>query len=146
MNRDEIITALEAEHDVSPQLIYVLDVIPLVDMLWADGRNQDAEISLIKKFLVEHMAELETAAGVDNPVSIDEINDFIERFVIQRPDPGLLKRLRELAELNIAQGPNPTDRSRTVLDYCLDIASAAVADYPYGKHERFEQAEKEALW
>jgi hypothetical protein len=115
-------------------------------MLWADGRNQDAEVSLIKKFLVEHMAELETAAGSDSPVSLEEINEFIERFVLERPDPELLERLRKLSELNIAQSPNPDTRSRTVLDYCLDIASAAVSEYPYGKHERFEQAEKRALW
>lgn len=146
MTRDEILAELEAEYGVSPRLVYVLDVIPLVEMLWADGRNQEAEISLIKKFLVEHLAELETAAGSNNPVSIDEINDFIERFVLQRPDPDLLARLRRLAAFNIAVAPDPNARSRTVLDYCLDIASAAVPEYPYGKHERFQQEEKQALW
>lgn len=146
MTRDEILTALDAEHGLSPRLVYVLDVIPLVEMLWADGRNQDSEISLIKKFLLEHLAELETAAGNNNPVTIEEINDFLERFVMRRPDPQLLDRLRRLAESNIANAPDPARRARTVLEYCLDIAAAAVPHYPYGKHERFQEAEKQALW
>jgi hypothetical protein len=146
MTRDEILAALESEQGVPARFIYLLDVIPLVEMLWADGRNQEAEVALVKKFLVEHLAELETAAGDNTPITVEEIDHFLERFVLTRPEPALLARLRELAECNIAQAPDPSARSRTVLEYCLDIASAAVTHYPHGYHERFEQAEKQALW
>jgi hypothetical protein len=145
MTRDEILAALESEQGVPARFIYLLDVIPLVEMLWADGRNQEAEIGLVKKFLLEHVADLDNAVEAEAPVGAADINDFLDRFVYRRPDPGVLERLKELAHWNVANTHEAVSRSETVLDYCLDIASAAVTHYPHGYHERFVEAEKHAL-
>lgn len=145
MTREEILATLEAEHDIPERFIYLLDVVPLVEMLWADGRNQEHEIELVKKFLLEHIASLANAGDGESPIGTEDVNEFLDRFVYQRPNPRLLQQLKELAHWNLLNASKTEDRSEAILDYCLDIASAAVTHYPHGYHDRFIDAEKRAL-
>jgi hypothetical protein len=145
MTRDEILAALENEHGIPERFVYMLDVVPLVDMLWADGRNQEHEIELVKKFLLEHIAALANAGAGEAPIDASDVDYFLKHFVYKRPDPRLLDQLKELAHWNLSHASNTAARSEAVLDYCLDIASAAVTQYPHGYHDRFIQAEKNAL-
>lgn len=102
---------------------------------------------LLDKYLRELVRRLRAEAGVE-VVTAEEVDLFTQRFIDQRPPRALLEVLREFACGLIfepqAQGEGP-DQRESVIDYCLDIAAAAVAAYPYGPHERFDRREKALL-
>jgi len=144
--RRHALDVLERDYGIFGGMVYLLDVIPLVEMLWADGQCQDAERLLIRKYLREHIAWLAEQAGGLEVVSEAQIDTFTARFIDRRPPEGLLASLRELAcEVAFPANGTKDERKQKTLDYCLDIAAAAVAVYPYGPHERVEESEKAVL-
>jgi len=147
--RNRILRELENEFDIHGGQFYLLSLIPLIEMIWADGKPQDHEVSLLREFLHSHVAELRTHIQDEDFLTTEEINTFLDRFLGSEPDARLLKRLRELAASVITDGSAGETRDREVfriLDYCLDIAAASTPHYPYGPHERFSAKEKQMLY
>ena len=142
MNKQQAFDLLAREFDLKPTDFYFLELIPLIEMIWADGHNQPAELSLLYKFTVEHMAHLDRASGITF-ATVEEANDFLDRFAHQRPSAQLLEKLRELA-VHPATSSDP-DRHQTIMDYCLDIAAACTTRYPFGLQQRIIESEKELL-
>jgi hypothetical protein len=148
LSRQEILDAIVENYDLVPCHIYLLDLIPLIEMIWADGKTQGSEISLLYEYVTRHLVELGDAAGGEEVVGIDEVNAFLDRFLSVRPDPAMLEKLRQLALTLNQQHSNPqkrAERRNTLLNFSLDIAAAAVNEYPYDRHERIMEAEKRLL-
>lgn len=146
--RAEALARLQQDFGIRGAQIYLLDVIPLVDMLWADGKCQQAEWVLISKYLREHVQWLRAQADGEDVISEADVDAFVRRFVEHRPPASLLNAVWELAyEHKLAPAATGSDavQRQKVLDYCVDIGAAAVAAYPYGPHERFEDEEKSVL-
>ena len=148
-SRNRILNELENDFDIHGGQFYLLSVIPLIEMIWADGDPSDHEISLLHEYLHAHVAELRGHIQDEDFLTNDETNAFLERFLSKRPDPQLLARLRELAASLMAEeadGDSGDGQVRRILDYCLDIAAASTPHYPYGPHERFSGKEKQLLY
>lgn len=129
-------------------MIYLVDVIPLVAMMWTDGHNQEPEIKLICDFIDEHRRRLREMAGGIEVIDDKTLRRFISRFVERRPDKGLLEALWELAHPLVLSHPDDDHNrahAKRILNFCLDIAAACVVQYPYDDRARFLTAEKEAL-
>ncbi len=138
---------LLADFGLKPQDVYLLDLVPLIEMIWADGENQKSELNLLYDYTLKHFTALDKKMGGEEVLSIDDVNDFLDRFAHQRPDPTLLKSLREIV---LTQRQDLTEEEKiqscdTMLGYCLDIAAACVPDYPYNRHERIMETEKQLL-
>lgn len=148
LSRSEIIHEIVTNHGLLPEHIYLLDLIPLIEMVWADGKAQAAEMSLLYGHVIDHLAVLSNEIEGQEVLDADKVNDFLSHFLEERPDPKLLKMLRELA-LNLnrlhSDPQKIAQRSNTLLGLCMDIAAAAVVDYPYDKHARVMEAEKRLL-
>lgn len=129
---------LKNEFDLKDADFYFLDLIPLIEMLWADGMNQEGELKLLYKFVIEHIANLDqlSASAV---ISVADANDFLDRFAHRKPDPRLIRELKALF-----LGKNSSNR-QTILKYCMDIAAACTTHYPFGPQERVMQEEKKLL-
>ena len=134
--------ALAREFGLKPMDFYFLKLIPLIEMIWADGHNQAKELALLYKFTIEHIAALDLSAGVPFAAAADA-NDFLDRFAHRRPPPLLLEKLRGLAIRTNAGEAGGS--GNTILDYCLDIAAACTVKYPYGPRERIVDREKQLL-
>ena len=133
---------LSKEFDLKPADFYFLNLIPLIEVLWADGTNRPQELHLLYQFLIEHIAFLDKQAG-EQVITIDDANDFLERFAHQRPPKYLLKRLHDIIlQLN---HNSFTEQKQTILDYCMDIAAACTKSYPYPLRGRVIDEEKELL-
>lgn len=148
LDREDILLELERRFGVDGSMIYLVDVIPLVAMMWADGHNQEPEIKLICDFIDEHRRRLREMAGGIEVVDDRTLRRFIARFVEQRPDKDLLRSLWELAHPLVLSHPDDDHNqahAKRILDFCLDIAAACVVEYPYDDRARFLSAEKEAL-
>jgi hypothetical protein len=144
MSRHEALAKL-ASFGIEGSDVYLIDVMPLLEMIWADGRVQPEELQLLDTFLRAHVKNVNDLAG-ESVITFDQANHFARRFLTERPDPALLGLLRRIVPLVASQNENGVmsmARRRTMLDFCLDIGAACVAEYPHGDHERFCREEKE---
>lgn len=148
LTRTEALEMLETEFGVTGPEIYLLELVPLIEMAWAANPPRPAEIRLLYEFALRRLAELgEEAAGVE-VLRPGQVNDFIERHLAKRPDPRRLAGLRQLASAVIFDHSDAAVNERRrllILEYCLDIGAASVPHYPYGDHERFSQPEKRLM-
>ncbi|MBM3219980.1 MAG: hypothetical protein FJZ38_15110 [Candidatus Rokubacteria bacterium] len=144
MSRAEAVEAL-AEHGISGGRLYLIDVIPLIDMLWADGRAESVEVELLHDFVRQHVDAINELAGT-RVLTHEEGIEFLRRFLASRPSEALLTaRAEKIAPVRLATSDASANRRgrQTILEWCLDIGAAAVSEYPYGVRERFCRREKE---
>lgn len=142
MNIQNEFDRLKSQFSLKDSDFYLLDLIPLIKIIWADGDNQDPELKILYKFVIEHMAYLDQQAGL-HVINTVQANDFLDRFAHQKPSDELLNELQALNLIFLEQKNHP--RHHTILEYCLDIAAACATQYPYQMHERIIQDEKTLL-
>lgn len=128
-------------HQLHPKTVYLLELIPLIEIIWADGMNQEQEISILQDFTVRHLANLSHAADGLEVISVEEANSFIDHFMSQRPSKELLSDLKGLAMEKLEANLSSTTRDQ-IIAYCMDIAAACVTEYPYSASERVQAQEK----
>ena len=141
MERQQLFEQLAREFDLKPADFYFLDLIPLIEVMWMDGKNQQGELKILYQFVLEHISYLDQAAGTQI-LTVEDANDFLDRFAHNKPPQRLLTELHNLItqEQGVAE-----HRKMDILEYCLDISAACVISYPYGIRERVQSDEKEYL-
>lgn len=141
MEKQQLFDELAREFDLKPADFYFLDLIPLIEVMWMDGKNQESELNILYQFVLEHISYIDQAAGAQ-VLSVEDANDFLDRFAYNKPPQKLLTGLHNI----IALEKGVSDyRKMDILEYCLDISAACVVRYPYGIRERIQQYEKEYL-
>ncbi len=135
MNQQDIFEQLKNNFDLNDSDFYFLDLIPLIEMIWADGINQEGELKLLYNFVIEHVAML------DHSISVADANSFLDRFAHKKPDTRLIK---ELMRLFLNKNGN-VQKHQTILEYCMDIAAACTTQYPFEMQQRVMQKEKHLL-
>lgn len=142
-SRKEAVEKLRA-FGIVDEDVYLIDVIPLIEMIWADGKKQMEEVALLDLFVRRHVERINRAAK--HPViSVPRAHEFTRRFLDKRPDPQLLSELRSLVapvRLANADDPDAVALRDCMLTACLDIASSTVTQYPFAAEDRFNLAEK----
>ena len=121
--------------------IYLLELVPLIEMIWADGKNQTHEVNILQQFTIKHLANLSEEAEGLEVVSVDEANLFIDHLLSERPSKQLMADLKGLAIERMRQRGDPV-KNKLVIDYCMDIAAACVSQYPYQPNDRIREEEK----
>ena len=137
-----------ASYNLEENHIYLLELIPLIEMIWAEGKNKTPEINILYHFTIEHLARLNRDSNSVEVISEDEVNRFIDRFIHERPDPQMLKDLRDVCAIRISEKTDEADRQASreaILNYCIDIAAACASQYPYKFNERIVAEEKKLL-
>ena len=129
-------------------LVYLIDLIPLIEMIWADGKAQECEIDFLDDYLRRHVAHVNELAG-HTILVFDDARAFLERYLEERPDPELLRTLRSfVAPIRLSSsdaGQNEAIKA-SLLASCLDIAASSVTEYPFSPGERFNADEKRAFF
>jgi hypothetical protein len=147
LSRPEAIDRL-ARHGITGADVYLLDFLPLIEMMWADGLVQPRELALLDAFVAEHVEAINAMAGLQ-VLSTDEARRFAGRFLDVRPDDRLMDELRALippVRLNSSDASGNDAQREAIIGWCLDIAAACVTEYPYGDRERFKASEKQRLY
>jgi hypothetical protein len=134
------------DYGIKGKDVYFIDVIPLIEMIWADGRKQEAELAIMEHFLFEYLEHLNKSCGYQ-AFTEDDVKNFVSRFLKERPDPDLLKTLRELVFLakDYCSEENLQIKD-SLLARCLDIAASSTTEYPYGLYDRFNLSEKKCYF
>jgi hypothetical protein len=147
ISRKDALNALKA-FGINGNQVYFIDFLPLIEMVWADGHAQESELVIVENHIKTHVDQVNTLAGC-KVVSADDARTFINRFITERPDPELMKTLRQFVKpvrLTSAD-KKENDRLRSsLLDLCMDIASSSVTEYPYNWNERFHPDEKRCFF
>ena len=142
-------TRQEAIEDLSmfgikePQ-IYLLDIIPLVEMIWADGEVQESELAILDEYLHKRVQQNNKMAGYA-AIDFQDAQAFAHRFTKQKPLPEVLRMLRSLVGPSILTSSDSRyvdSLLKLLIEACIDIAANAVRKYPYGLHDRFDSEEK----
>ena len=147
-NRQNLINELINIHGLKEYEIYLIDLFPLFEMIWIDGEAQKCETSFATEFCLNRIAELDRQTDGESPLSIDQANSFLDKYLTKKPDPELLKTIRNYIKPILLNHSDPDvndERKQKIIDYFLDIASAAVYTYPYERHDRFAKEEKQLL-
>src|SRR5262245_26638526 len=132
LTRPEAVERLE-RYGIKGTDVYLLDLIPLIDMMWADGLLQAPERELFQQFMIEHIEAFNEVAGAD-VLSIEQAERFAARFLATRPDDRLLRELRDLVpplRLQSSDTAGNETRRQAIIEWCLDIGAACVTGYPY---------------
>ena len=147
-SRTDIVKELTEQHGFDEIDILLLPLVPLVEMVIADGRVQQAEIDILKDYTLRLLVCLKEQSDGMAVVPKSRASDFISRLLMPTPDSERLKRLRQLC-LKLIQVSNDTQwaiaQERTLLEYCIDIAAASVVGYPYSIRGRVIEPEKRLL-
>lgn len=144
-DRHALLCRLEEEHGVCGAEVYLLDLIPLIEMAWARCPPAPQERRLIYEYALQRVAEIDRDAEGMAGLTAERVNAFLSRYLETPPQPGALRRLRQLALPLIFDASDDSineQRRRVILGFCLDIGAAVVGHYPYEAHERFSAAEK----
>ena len=153
MDNEHVITREEAlgkleEFGITGSQVYLIDIIPLIEMIWADGHAQDSEIVILEMYLNSHVAHINEIAGYE-AITMDAAMEFVRRFTESRPNPNVMAALRSLVtplRLSTVDCERNQKLREALLAVCLDIGASAVTHYPYGVRERFNPAEKRCFF
>lgn len=90
-------SALLSQHNFPSSFLYLAPVLPIVQVMWADGRNQMPERAKLHVILANHRETLSEIAGGVELVSANDIELFDQTFIAQRPDSQILDAFVGLA-------------------------------------------------
>ncbi|MCY7408200.1 MAG: hypothetical protein LH631_12730 [Alkalinema sp. CAN_BIN05] len=143
MTRQEALDRLR-DFGIQGEDVYLIDLIPLVEMIWSDGQAQASEIGIFKDYLIKHVNNVNTIAGY-KMLTIEKAERFLQRFLTGRPSEKLLHTLRSLIPpLRLSSSDNDANQilRTSMLQGCLDIAASSVTEDPHQAMERFCSDEK----
>jgi hypothetical protein len=147
LTRQEAVEELK-KHGITGTSVYLIDIIPLIEMAWADGRIQHGELAILDNYLVRHIGRINDLAGYQ-VLTIEDGRRFLERFIAERPSKELLRTLRGFirpVRLSSSDYESCLLLRESLLAACLDIAASSVTEYPYGLDGRFEASEKRCFF
>jgi hypothetical protein len=130
MLQNQFVSLLE-DHNLPASLIYLAPVIPVVQTMWADGKNQVEEREKLKDIIGRHCRALSELAAGAQVVTFDDAERFNQTFIDNEPDKHLLEAFAELASERIKnQIDSGTEQNSTLYNRdhlfqaCLEIAAA----------------------
>ncbi len=129
---------------ISGKYLYLVELFPLIEMIWADGINQTKEIEIFYKAVDTVVDQINSHA--DHEIFTNsEARTFLSPFLASKPSDTILSLLKQLYVTTLNKVEDPERKKKMVnsfLAYSLDIASSCVASYPYENDGRFDYAEK----
>jgi hypothetical protein len=146
-NRQEAIEDLRM-FGIKELYTYLRDIIPLVEMIWANGEAHESELAILDEYLHKRVQQINEMAGYA-AIDFQGAQAFAYRFIRQKPLPEFLRTLRSLVGpviLSSSDSHYVEPLSKLMFEACIDIAANAVRKYPYGLHDRFDSDEKRCVF
>ena len=145
LSRQEALAKLKRYGIRGPQ-VYLIDLIPLVEMIWADDCVQESETKLLYNYLEGHVRHINKLAGAQI-LSLKDARAFVDKFIKERPDAELMRILRGLIEpvRSTANDAYYTAIKKSLLAQCLNIGFSAFTDDSSKSEGRFDSDEKKCF-
>jgi hypothetical protein len=132
---------------ITGEKVYLIDLILLIEMMWADGQAQEGEIEILENYLKKHIERVNSRAGCE-VLRLQDARDFVKPYIDKRPSPESIKNLRELVRpISFSSDSRVTEKFKDeLLHVIIDMGASSVTEYPYGLDERFNTEEKQCLF
>jgi hypothetical protein len=116
--------------------IYLIDLVPLIEMIWAGGRISSETIEFLYKYAKSHIRHINAMAGYLLIKSTDAAN-FSAPYLASPPNMSTLKQIRECI-VPVRLGETPNDYGDMIMNRimagCREILSISVAKHPNELH------------
>ena len=122
-----------SRYGIEGKRVYLIDLIPLIEMIWAGGQLQAEKIDFLYNFIKMHIDHINRLAGYMVLSMPDAIN-FAAPYLTSRPNMTYLKKLRDcIVPLRLGEGRNDYGDmiARRIVVACRNILSIALAKYPH---------------
>ncbi|MCI5147456.1 MAG: hypothetical protein D3923_18475, partial [Candidatus Electrothrix sp. AR3] len=73
--REDAVKELK-EFGITGDQVYMIDLIPLIEIIWADGQIQTGEIAVLENYIEKHVQEVNKLAGC-NVLTFQDVRLFI---------------------------------------------------------------------
>ena len=149
ITREDAILEL-ATYGIGDHYIYLIDLFPMIEMIWSDGQTQPIEFAVLDHYLEQRLASLDQEAGY-SVISREQAQSFIQRYLSRDtpPDPILMRNVRRLI-VPIRLSSSDPEANRVIWEFiisgCLDVAASAITQYPYPLTQRLDDQEKRCLF
>ncbi len=132
---------------ITDEKVYLVGLILLIEMIWADGQAQQGELDVLEDFLEQHVDKINKRAGC-RILELQDAKKFVKPYIDKRPSPESIKSLRELVKPVCFTSEKEINENlkEDLLYACMDIAAISVTEYPFGLHERFNEEEKRCFF
>lgn len=132
---------------ITNEKIYLINLILLVEMMWADGQAQKGEREILEKYLEKHIDNVNKRAGCE-VLQVQDARDFVKPHLDKRPDPETIKSLRELVKpISFSVPSNMNEKLKDeLLHVCMDMGAISTTKYPFPHDERFNKEEKQCFF
>lgn len=119
------------QYGIENEDVYLIDFIPLIKIMWADGIIQKSELQIFNEYVKKHVAHINEVAGY-KIMTISKAKKFINRFLNKNEqDEELLNTLLFLIKpvrLSTSDSNYNESVRNSILSFCIDIASSAVKE------------------
>lgn len=122
-----------SRHGIEGKRVYLIDLIPLIEMIWAGGQVKAEKIDFLYNFIKRHINHINRLAGYVVLSMADAIN-FTGPYLNSRPNMALLKKLRECiipVRIGVVRNDYGDIMARRIVAACLNILSITLAQYPH---------------
>ena len=147
VSREDAVNELK-RFGITGEQVYLIAFIPLIEMIWADGRVQAGEVAVLEDYIERYVEKFNELAGC-KVLNFPSARSFVDQFLEQQPSAELIDTLKNLVKYVCFPSENNEEHEQmknSLVYACIDIAASCVTDYPYKFQERFNAAEKQCLF
>ncbi|MCI5165414.1 MAG: hypothetical protein D3903_04830 [Candidatus Electrothrix sp. GM3_4] len=132
---------------ITGKKVYLIDLILLIEMMWADGEAQQGELDVLENYLKKHTDRVNKRTGCE-VLRLQDARNFVKPYIDKRPSPESIKNLRELVKpISFSCDSRMTEELKNeLLHVIIDMGASSVTEYPYALDERFNAEEKQCLF
>ena len=88
-----------SRHGIEGKRVYLIDLIPLIEMIWAGGRVKAEKIDFLYNFIKRHINHINRLAGY-------VVLSMADAIVLAYCDPGMCGgSLKAVADMLVGEGP-----------------------------------------
>lgn len=125
--------ALLSVYGIKGKRVYLIDLIPLIEMIWAGGQLQPEKIDFLDHYIKQHLRHINQMAGY-LVLSMSDATRFTAPYLTAYPNMAHLKKIRECIE-PVRFGETRNDYGdlmmRRILSACLNLLSISMAQFPH---------------
>jgi hypothetical protein len=124
--------------------VYLIDLIPLIEMIRAGGQLQPEKIDYLDHYTKQHLRHINQMAGY-LLLSMADATQFTAPYLLAHPDMAHLKKIREcITPVRLGETRNDYGdlTMRRILSACLKLLSISLAQYPDDVHDEYCSEER----
>jgi len=131
-------------YGIKGKRVYLIDLIPLIEMIRAGGQLQPEKIDYLDHYIEKHLRHINQMAGY-LVLSMADATQFTAAYLTAHPNMAHLKEIRKcIAPVRFGETRNEYGDliMRRILSACLNLLSISLAQFPRDYHNEYCSEER----